>query len=71
MFAFGILTPYQIKERWVGLVALLSVTTIALLGSLDSTTLGGYQLGYELLPLNGLLTFVGLFLIKKPLIKNA
>ena len=71
MFAFGILTPYQIKERWVGHVALLSVTTIALLGSLDSTTLGGYQLGYELLPLNGLLTFVGLFLIKKPLIKNA
>ena len=30
---------------------------ISIFGSLDSDQIGGYQLGYELLPINGLLTF--------------
>jgi len=36
-----------------------------LLGNLPSESLGGYQLGYELLPLNGLITFLGLILIRR------
>ena len=71
LFAFGILTSYSIKEQLVALVSVISVATIALLGSLDARVLGGYQLGYELLPLNGLLTFIGLYFIRKSDAKTA
>lgn len=63
LFAFGIITKYQIKDRWVWLVALLSVICIVVIANINPDYLGGYVLGYELLPLNGLLTFLGLFII--------
>ncbi len=63
LFAFGIFTKYQVKDRWVWMVALLSVVCIVIIANIDPDHLGGYVLGYELLPLNGLLTFLGLLLI--------
>ncbi|PRX53182.1 sodium:solute symporter [Flagellimonas meridianipacifica] len=65
LFAFGIFTKFQIKDRYVWIVCGLSVGIIAVLGSLDPQYLGGYVIGYELLPLNGLLTFLGLLLLRK------
>lgn len=65
LFSFGIFTKFQIKDKWVWLVCGLVVTFIAFLGNIDAEYLGGYQVGYELLPLNGLLTFLGLLLIRK------
>ena len=65
LFAFGIFTPYQIHDRKVWVVVLLSILLIVLVGNLSSETLSGYQIGYELLPLNGLLTFLGLLLIRQ------
>ena len=32
---------------------------------LNSDYLGGYKIGYELLPINGIITFVGLILISR------
>ena len=65
LFAFGILTKHKIHDGYVWVVALLSVCIIVLVANIPSSYLGGYQVGYELLPLNGLLTFFGLWLIKK------
>ena len=65
LFAFGIFTPFQIHDRKVWVVVLLSILLILLVGNLSPETLGGYQIGYELLPLNGLLTFLGLLLIRQ------
>jgi Na+/proline symporter len=65
LFAFGILTKHQIKDRYVFWVTLVSVAIITFLGQLDPKYLGGYIVGYELLPLNGLITFIGLWLIRK------
>jgi Na+/proline symporter len=65
LFAFGIFTPYKIYDRHVWWVLLGALSLISILGSLDASWLGGYQLGYELLPLNGLLTFLGLVLIRR------
>ena len=65
LFSFGIFTNYKIKERWLWLVILIVLIFVSILGFLDSNLLGGYQLGYELLPLNGLLTFLGLILIRR------
>lgn len=65
LFAFGILTNYQIKDKYVFWVCLSAVGLISFIGQLDPKYLGGYILGYELLPLNGLITFIGLWLIRK------
>ena len=64
LFAFSIFTKYTIKDRYVWFVVFASVGLTSVLGSIDASVLGGYQIGYELLPLNGLFTFVGLILIR-------
>jgi hypothetical protein len=64
LFAFGIFTKHKIKDGYVWIVALVSVITIVLIANVPADYLGGYQVGYELLPLNGLLTFIGLWLIR-------
>jgi Na+/proline symporter len=64
LFAFGIFTQYTIKDRYIWFVVFASVGLTSLLGSIDSEVLGGYVIGYELLPLNGLFTFIGLILIR-------
>ncbi|MDH3795428.1 MAG: sodium:solute symporter, partial [Flavobacteriaceae bacterium] len=65
LFAFGIFTKYQIKDRYVWIVAVVCVSIIYLLGNIPPESLGGYQVGYELLPFNGLLTFIGLWILKE------
>lgn len=65
LFAFGIFTKHQVKDHFVWLVTGLSVFIIWMIANIPSDYLGGYVMGYELLPLNGLLTFCGLWLIRK------
>jgi len=65
LFTFGIFTPYQIKDRYVWVVVLAVLGLVSILGNIDASSIGGYELGYELLPLNGLLTFLGLILIRR------
>ena len=65
LFAFGIFTDYKIKDKFVWIVALASVTIVFMLGEIPAEDLGGYVIGYELLPLNGLLTYIGLILIRR------
>ena len=64
LFSFGIFTKHQPKDKYVWLIALLSVTSILLLANIPKENIGGYTFGYELLPLNGLLTFIGLWVIR-------
>ncbi len=65
LFTFGIFTKHRLKDKYVWVVALLAVLIIVGLGRIPAENLGGYVFGYELLPLNGLLTFVGLWLIRE------
>ncbi|MCO4821325.1 MAG: sodium:solute symporter [Flavobacteriaceae bacterium] len=65
LFAFGIFTKYQVKDKYVWIVAVCSAIIISIIGSIPPEQLGGYVLGYELLPINGLLTFIGLILIRR------
>jgi len=65
LFAFGIFTNYKVKDQYVWVVALFSVLIVLGIGNIDSNLLGGYQIGYELLPINGLITFFGLILIRR------
>ncbi|MCK5402023.1 MAG: sodium:solute symporter [Flavobacteriaceae bacterium] len=65
LFAFGIFTNYKIKDKYVWIVALCSATISYALGTIPPESIGGYVVGYELLPINGLLTFIGLILIRR------
>ncbi len=64
LFAFGVFTTYKIKDHLVWVIALVSVVTTTIIGNIPAENLGGYAIGYELLPFNGLITFLGLFLIR-------
>jgi len=65
LFAFGIFTKKQIKDKYVWIVAIISVILTTVIGNIPAESLGGYVVGYELLPINGLLTFIGLVLISR------
>ncbi|MEZ4793176.1 MAG: sodium:solute symporter [Gelidibacter sp.] len=65
LFAFGILSKRNIKDRLVPYVAIASVVLSYFFANLPSEYMGGYQFGYELLILNGLITFIGLLLISR------
>ena len=65
LFTFGIFTKHQVKDKWVAIVAVLAVITTYTIGSIPAELLGGYHFNYELLIVNGLLTFIGLILIRR------
>ena len=69
LFAFGIFTKYKVKDKYVWIVALSAAIIISIIGSIPPENLGGYTLGYELLPINGLITFLGLLIIRKKTVK--
>ena len=65
LFAFGIFTNYKIKDKFVWIVCLFSVLIVIFIGNIPYSSIGNYKIGYELLPINGLITFIGLILIRR------
>lgn len=63
LFAFGILTRKQVKDKYVPIVAVLSPLLCLLLQINSDRWLGGYRFSYELLLVNAALTFLGLCLL--------
>ncbi|WP_372745644.1 sodium:solute symporter [Lutibacter sp.] len=70
LFAFGIFTKLTIKDKYVWLIAIISVALSYVLDTTSVTLLNGYQFGYELLIVNGMITFAGLYIIKDKSISN-
>lgn len=69
LYAFGLYTRHGVRDRWVPLVAIAAPVVCGLLDHY-APILWGYRFGYELLMLNGALTFVGLWLLRKPAMAN-
>ena len=65
LFSFGIFTNYKIHDKYSIIVCILSVIFTSLIFYDPFSVFGKYQIGYELLPINGLITFLGLYLIRK------
>jgi len=63
LYAFGLFTNLKIKDNLAPLICIISPIICFYLNKYSATLLGGYQFGFELLILNGLLTFAGLLLI--------
>ncbi len=65
LFSFGIFTKWKVKDVFVPMVCAVSPVICYLLNFFSDKLFGNYQFGYELLMINGGLTFLGLFLITK------
>ena len=61
LFAFGVCTRRVVRDRWVPLVALTAPAVCWLIDSYQQQLFGAWQLGLELLVLNGALTVAGLW----------
>jgi len=63
LFAFGMFNKRKIRDGWVPLIALLSPIISFLLKSNSEAWFGGYKFGFEILMVNGFLTFMGLWAV--------
>lgn len=65
LYAFGLFTKYKVYDHLVWIIALLSPILCIALNQYSEKLLFGYKFGFEILIVNGLITFVGLLLIRK------
>jgi hypothetical protein len=63
LFAFGVFTKRQLSGGWVPVVCLMAPALSYLLAENSAALLGGYKFGYELLLVNGIVTYFGLWLV--------
>ncbi len=63
LYAFGLLLKRKVKDNWVPLICIVSPIICYVLNLNSEQWFGGYKFGFEILILNGLLTFIGLFTI--------
>ncbi len=64
LYAFGLFTKFQVKDKLVPYVAILSPIFCFLLSDYSVELLNGYKFGFELLIINGLFTFTGLWFLR-------
>ncbi len=65
LFAFGLFTKFAVKDRYVWIIAIISPVLCYFLSMYSEILFNGYKFGFELLILNGLLTFTGLMIVRK------
>lgn len=65
LYAFGLFTPYAVKDKVVPYLAVLSPVICYILSSNSVEWFNGYKFGFELLILNGLIMFLGMLLFNE------
>lgn len=65
LFAYGLFTKNSVKDKWVPVICILSPIICYILNANSVEWLNGYKFGFELLILNGIITFIGLLLLRK------
>ncbi len=63
MFSFGIFTNKKINDKWVWIVCLVAPVISYILNMNAATWFGGFTFGFLILAVNGILTFLGLWLL--------
>ncbi len=64
LYAFGLFTRFQVIDKYVPYVAVSSPVFCYFLSDYSILLLNGYKFGFELLIINGLYTFTGLWLLR-------
>ncbi len=65
LFSFGILTKRTVNDRLVPLICILAPAICFILDKYQKVFFGSFEIGLELLIINGLLTFLGLWAVSK------
>jgi SSS family solute:Na+ symporter len=65
LFSFGLFTGLKLRDKLVPAVAVLSPIICYFISRYSEQLFNGYRFGFELLVMNGLITFIGLLLISK------
>ncbi len=65
LFMFGIMTKRVVQDNLAPIVCILAPIICIVLNTYSVAWFGGYKFGIEILLLNGLLTFLGLWMISK------
>lgn len=65
LFSFGILTKRVVDDKIVPIICVLSPIICFILDKYQKQIFGSFEIGLELLIINGLLTFLGLLIISK------
>lgn len=65
LYAFGLFTRLSVRDRFVPWIALVSPVICYVLSEFSEYLFNGYKFGFELLIVNGMITFVGLFIFRK------
>lgn len=65
LFSFGILTKRQVKDKLVPIICISAPVICYILDLYQKNIFGSFEIGLELLIINGLLTFIGLLIISK------
>ncbi|MCU0396139.1 MAG: sodium:solute symporter [Chitinophagaceae bacterium] len=71
LFTFGIITRRTVKDRLVPWICLSAPVICFFIDKFQGSLFGGFEIGLELLIINGLLTFAGLWMISSPAEKAA
>ncbi len=64
LFFFGLFTKMQVKDRFVPIVCFASPVICYILNQNSQSWLGGYKIGFEILLINGLITFLGMWMLR-------
>lgn len=62
LFVFGIFTKRDVKDRWVPYICVIAPAVSYVIDHFQNQIFGDFQIGLELLVINGALTFFGLYL---------
>jgi Na+/proline symporter len=65
LFTFGIITKRVVNDAWVPYVCIAAPIICFIIDKYQKSLLGSYEVGLELLIINGTITFLGLLLISK------
>ncbi|MBB6327177.1 SSS family transporter [Algoriphagus iocasae] len=65
LYSFGLFTKMRVKDRWVPYLAVAAPVITYIISSNSEEWLWGYKFGFEALILNGLLMFIGLWLVRE------
>ena len=63
LYAFGMFTKLETRDKWVPLVCILAPILSYILQANAAEWFNGYKIGFELLLINGMLTFSGLWML--------
>ena len=62
LYTYGLFTRWRVADSWVPFIALASPVMSYIISANSADWFGGYKFGFEILLVNGLITFAGLFI---------